>query len=310
MTRLHAGPSRTHSVRRLCRLFGVSRQAFYKRQSDDFSWLAVEQVVVDFASEERLKNPGIGGEKLWIRYNSCSGSPLGRDRFLHILGKYGLNLRLRRRRHPQTTDSSHTYPRYPNLVKDLIPSRPNRQWVSDITYITLRDGPTGEDTSFCYLSLITDNYTKEIIGYGLGRTLEAIHAIHALEMALERVEGTEEGQLIHHSDRGVQYACYSYTDLLHRHGIRISMTQSGDPKDNPVAERVNGIIKNEILGGRRFTSMEEARGAISHAIRYYNNERPHRSLDMMTPAQAAGCTGEVKKRWVSDREKHIKAQSV
>ena len=163
------------------------------------------------------------------------------------------------------------------------------------------------DCDFCYLSVVTDYYTKEIVGWCVGETLEARFAIEALEMALQRLGGKPAENLIHHSDRGVQYASYAYTDILKKNNIRISMTECGDPKDNAVAERVNGIIKNELLMDMRFFSIEEVRKALKAAIDFYNNERPHMSLDWMTPAQAALCSGELRKKWVSYREKAIKS---
>ena len=154
---------------------------------------------------------------------------------------------------------------------------------------------------------MTDYYTKEIIGWCVGETLEAKFAIEALEMALGRLGGRRDVDLIHHSDRGVQYASYAYTDILREHNIKISMTECGDPKDNAVAERVNGIVKNELLQGMSFFSIQEVRKALKAAIDFYNNERPHMSLDWRTPAEAALCTGELKKKWTSYREKAIKS---
>ncbi len=164
---------------------------------------------------------------------------------------------------------------------------------------------TGE-YDFCYLSIVTDYYTKEIIGWCVGETLEARFAIEALKMALQRLGGQPADGLIHHSDRGVQYASYAYTDLLKSNNIRISMTECGDPKDNAVAERVNNTVKNELLLGMTFCSIGEVRKAVKAAIDFYNNERPHMSLNWQTPAQAALCTGEIEKKWISYREKAIK----
>ena len=147
---------------------------------------------------------------------------------------------------------------------------------------------------------------KEIVGWCVGETLEARFTIEALEMALERLDPNGEYDLIHHSDRGVQYASFAYTDILKSRGIRVSMTECGDPKDNAVAERVNGIIKNELLMGTKFRNIDEVKTAVASAINFYNNERPHMSLDWMTPAEAALCSGELKKKWVSYRENHIK----
>ena len=153
---------------------------------------------------------------------------------------------------------------------------------------------------------MTDYYTKEIIGWCVGETLEAKFAIEALNMALSRLNGNPAKDLIHHSDRGVQYASFDYTDILKENNIKISMTECGDPKDNAVAERVNGIIKNELLMGMSFFSIDEVRRALKVAIDFYNNERPHMSLDWKTPAEAALCTGELQKKWKSYREEAIK----
>lgn len=269
--------------------------------------LAEEAFVVEYVKEIRRKNPGIGGGKLWRMYKKAFGQEhaVGYNRFYDILDMYGLKVRKRKRR-TKTTDSDHGLPTYPNLVKTLIPIRPNQLWVSDITYIVMyEDADTGSYT-FCYLSLVTDYYTKEIVGWCVGETLEARFTIEALEMALERLDPNGEYDLIHHSDRGVQYASFAYTDMLKSRGIRVSMTECGDPKDNAVAERVNGIIKNELLMGTKFRNIDEVKTAVASAINFYNNERPHMSLDWMTPAEAALCSGELKKKWVSYRENHIK----
>ena len=130
--------------------------------------------------------------------------------------------------------------------------------------------------------------------------------MRALEMALKHYEGQELSGLIHHSDRGVQYASNDYTSMLRSAGISISMTESGDPKDNVVAERVNNTMKNELLKGMEFASVVEVSKAVDLAVRFYNEERPHLSLDGMTPREAASCQGEIKKRWISYREKAIK----
>lgn len=226
--------------------------------------LAEEAFVVEYVKEIRRKNPGIGGGKLWRMYKKAFGQEhaVGYNRFYDILDMYGLKVRKRKRR-TKTTDSDHGLPTYPNLVKTLIPIRPNQLWVSDITYIVLyEDADTGSYT-FCYLSLVTDYYTKEIVGWCVGETLKARFTIEALEMALERLDPNGEYDLIHHSDRGVQYASFAYTDILKSRGIRVSMTECGDPKDNAVAERVNGIIKNELLMGTKFRNIDEVKTAVA-----------------------------------------------
>ena len=291
-----------------CELLGVSPQAYYKHGDTDLRKLAEEAFCVEYIKRVRSKDHGIGGGKLWKMYNKDFGQEhsVGYNRFYDIIEKYNLKVRKKKRR-VKTTDSDHNLPLYPNLVKELIPLRPNQLWVSDITYMVIYLNAQTGDYDFCYLSLVTDYYTKEIIGGCVGETLEARFAIEALNMALERLDGKQAIDLIHHSDRGVQYASHDYTKLLKAHQIKISMTECGDPKENAVAERVNGIIKNELLMGMAFFSVEEVRKALKVAIDFYNNERPHMSLDWKTPAEAALCTGELEKKWVSYREKNIKS---
>ena len=286
----------------------MSTQAYYKHGDGQLSRLADEAFCVEYIRRVRRKDRGIGGSKLWRMYRKEFGSEhsVGYNRFYDIIDRYGLKVRKRRCR-TRSTDSGHGLPLYPNLVKELIPVRPNQLWVSDITYMPVcLDAESGE-YGFCYLSLVTDYYTKEIVGWCVGETLEARFAVKALKMALGRLGGRPAEDLIHHSDRGVQYASYDYTGLLKKNGIRISMTECGDPRDNAVAERVNGIIKNELLMGMTFFSIGEVRKALKVAVDFYNNERPHMSLDWKTPAEAALCTGELEKKWKSYRESAIKA---
>jgi len=286
----------------------VSTQAYYKHGNTDLRKLAEEAFCVEFIRRVRQKDPGIGGGKLWRMYKKEFGEEhgVGYNRFYDIIEKYGLKVR-RKKRRAKTTDSSHDLPTYPNLVKELVPLRPNQLWVSDITYMVIYVNAQTGEYGFCYLSLVTDYYTKEIIGWCVGETLEAKFVMEALNMALSRLDGNPAEDLIHHSDRGVQYASYDYTRLLKKHNIKISMTECGDPKDNAVAERVNGIIKNELLMGTSFFSIEEVRKALKVAVDFYNNERPHMSLDWKTPAEAALCTGELEKKWKSYREIAIKS---
>lgn len=294
---------------RLCRLFDRTKQAHYEHSDFTQRKLAEEAFVLQFVKSVRKQDPGIGGEKLWKIYQNKFGShseyKVGRDKIESIIAKYGLTVRKPRRK-PKTTDSKHGLPLYPNLVKNLIPVCPNRIWVSDITYIpiwTVQDD--GEDYHFCYLSLITDAYTKEIVGWCVGESLGTAYPIEALNMALKRIGGYETHELIHHSDRGVQYASRDYIGLLKSSKIQISMTESGDPKDNAIAERVNGIIKNELLKDIIFHSIGQVREAVERAIDFYNNERPHMSLDWLTPSEAAKLTGPIAKKWCSYREMYL-----
>ena len=245
---------------------------------------------LQYIKDIRETDPGIGGVKLWYMY----------QRDFH-----GLKVRLKMRR-PRTTDSTHGLPTFPNIIKDFIPTAPNQLWVSDITYITI--WPDEYTYIFCYLSLILDAYTEEIVGWSIGPTLETVYPIEALKMALKCIEGKDSINLIHHSDRGCQYASSEYVRLLQKHGIRISMTETGDPKDNAQAERINNTMKNELLKGMRFKNIEEVRTAVTRAVDFYNNKRPHMSIDMKTPAEAALCEGELTKLWVSYRENAIRAK--
>lgn len=294
----------------LCKLFGVTRQAYYKAARGEKSFCEASRniPVTDFAKEIRTKDLGIGARKLWqlARATGELGLRMGRDKFERILRNEGLMLRKRRHK-PQTTDSRHALPTYPNLIKDLIPERPCQIWVSDITY--LRIYPPDRPEEFVYLSFITDAYTHEIMGFAVGPTLEVKYPLQALADALERARKRgieiEACNLIHHSDRGCQYAGAAYTACLAANKIRISMTESGDPKENPIAERINGIIKREILAGLRYEDLKGAGKAIAKAVDFYNEKRPHMSNGMKTPSQMINRTGRPKKSWRSLREEHI-----
>ncbi len=290
----------------LCRLFGKSWQAYYQHKETLGKQRLKEEMVVQFVSEIRRLDPGIGGAKLHHMYLERFGADyeymVGRDKMETIIANNHLNVRQPRRR-PRTTDSTHGLPTYPNLTKELIPVRKNQLWVTDITYIPI--WRSDNEYTFCYLSMITDYYTKEIIGWYVGESMEAWCSVECLMQALSRLGKDEKIDLIHHSDRGVQYVSAGYTSVLLDVGIKISMTESGDPKDNAVAERQNSTIKNELLKDIRFRTVAEACRAVDKAIEFYNNERPHMSLDNMTPRQAASCMGKIKKKWTSYREKYL-----
>ena len=266
----------------LCRLFGKSWQAYYQYRDTLSRQRLREEMVIQFVKDIRQLDPGIGGEKLHYMYRERFGADyeymVGRDKMEAIIARNGLN-------RPRTTDSTHGLPTYPNLVKDIIPIRKNQVC--------------------CYLSMITDCYTKEIISWYVGETMEAWCSVECLMQAIETLGPNETINLIHHSDRGVQYVSAAYTSLLVEAGIRISMTESGDPKDNAVAERQNNTVKNELLKDIKFRSIDEVRRALYKAIYFYNNERPHMSLNNMTPRQAASCKGKIQKKWTSYREKYL-----
>jgi transposase InsO family protein len=290
-------------------LLGVTKQAFYKFDETKalFKNLLISNAL-KFILEVRKIDPGIGGMKLWHLYEQEQGLVyhIGRDKFEDIIDAYNLKVRKRKRISTRTTDSNHDLPLYPNLVKTLIPTRPNQLWVGDITYIPV--WVSEHRYIFAYLSIILDAYTEEIVGWNLGDTLETCHPVEALKMALKRLDYVEKIDLIHHSDRGCQYASAQYTELLKAHGIKISMTESGNPKDNPQAERINNTVKNELLKGLVYHSIDNLYNDLVVKIDFYNTRRPHMSIDMMTPAQAAFCKGEIRKRWHCYRDEAIKAR--
>ena len=298
-------------MRLLCRLFGKSWQAYYQHKDTLIKERLREEMVVQFVKEIRQLDPGIGGEKLHYMYRQRFGEDyeymVGRDKMETIISANGLNVRISRKR-PRTTDSSHGLPTYPNLVKELVPMRKNQLWVTDITYIPIWINEY--EYFFCYLSMITDYYTKEIIGWYVGESMEAWCSVECLMQALDAIVEEDEIDLIHHSDRGVQYVSAAYASVLLEAGIKISMTESGDPKDNAVAERQNNTIKNELLKDFKFHSVDEVKKAMGKAVEFYNNERPHMSLDNMTPRQAAQYRGKIKKKWTSYRERYLESLEV
>lgn len=266
--------------------------------------LAMEGLTVRYIEEVRGQDRGIGGLKIWIMYIKEFGtaSAIGRDRSCEIFDRYGYKLR-RRRRTTRTTDSTHGNPTCPNPIKALIPTRIGEVIVSDITYIPMIDPLTG-DRTFCYASLVLDSYTKILLGYSIGPTLSTAYLLEALYMAigvlvLHKVDLSET---IHHSDRGVQYTSADYIDALHRYKIRVSMTESGNPKDNSEAERINNTLKNELFKDMEFHTVEDVREAMKTAVPFYNGKRPHRSIEMLTPMEAARRTGRFKRGWKSYRE--------
>lgn len=266
--------------------------------------LAMEELAVRYIEEVRRKDRGIGGLKIWIMYIREFGtvSAIGRDRFCEIFDRYGYKLR-RRRRTIRTTDSTHGNPTYPNLIKALIPTRMGEVIVSDITYIPLIDSLTG-DRTFCYASLVLDSYTKILLGYSIGPTLATAYPLEALYMAIDVLvlHEVDLSATIHHSDRGTQYTSADYIEVLHQYKMSVSMTESGNPKDNPEAERINNTLKNELMKDMVFHTIEDVREAMKTAVLFYNCQRPHRSIEMLAPMEAAERTGRFRRGWKSYRE--------
>jgi putative transposase len=275
----------------LCSLSGYSRQAYYKQIKVYETSRFQDVVLLEQVEIIRSEQPRLGGRKLLYKlhdFMQAHGISMGRDALFDLLRSQGLLVKKRRRGKPRTTFSFHRFHKYPNRIAGLVPSEPNQLWVSDITYICLSE-------KFAYLSLITDAYSRKIVGYDLCKTLSSTGCINALQMAVKHTHSGLEG-LIHHSDRGVQYCCNDYVKLLEKHHIGISMTQSGDPLENALAERVNGILKDELLA-KSYPYYTQAQPLVGKAIELYNNVRPHSSIGMLTPAGAHLMTGELKKLW-------------
>lgn len=277
-------------IGRLCMLFGKTRHAFYDKAWHQRERAELHQVVLELVAQIRREIPRIGTPKLYRMLKKplqSQGLKIGRDALHELLLNEGLVIRSKKR-HVRTTDSRHWMRKYPNLIKGMTVNQSEQIWVSDITYIMIED-------DFNYLSLITDVYSKLILGYCLYHSLEAEGSITALKMALnQRIKQTS---LIHHSDRGIQYCCSGYVGLLQREKIRISMTQKGDPYENAIAERVNGILKTDFDLGRVFKNSKEALTAVTASIKAYNTLRPHMSCDYLTPEQAHQMYGPLNKMW-------------
>ncbi len=271
---------------KICRLFGVTRQAYYQSlYSAEFVDIEQELVIKEVLAIRKL-NPKMGTRKLHLLMEEFMLEhqiKMGRDALFDLLSLHKLLIR-RRRRKIITTQSNHWMKKYPNLIKGFNPSAPNQLWVSDITYWKT-------EGKVYYISLITDVYSHKIVGYNLAKNMEAIESLKALEMAIR--ENKQHNNLIHHSDRGSQYCSQVYVNLLQDNGVKISMTETGDPLENAVAERVNGIVKNEYLESYSIENFEEAQELLKQVIQLYNTVRPHMSIGNLTPQKVH--SGELKR---------------
>lgn len=289
---MNVGQREPRNISALCSLLGYSRQAYYQHCKAQERQALQEELLLQEVVKLRKQQKRIGSRKLIVMLDNFMqqhGISIGRDSFFTLLRSHGLLVQKRKRSRPQTTLSYHWLRKYPNLIIGVIPTAPNQLWVSDITYIRLGDG-------FAYLSLITDAYSRKILGFCVHENLAAKGCVQALEMALKY--NSHSGDLTHHSDRGLQYCSNDYVSLLMDNKIQISMTQSGDPLENALAERVNGILKDELLEVC-YSNLQKAQSEVAIAINIYNNQRPHSSIDMLTPAEAHLKTGKLKKRWKS-----------
>ena len=294
-------PSKSMEV--LSGLFGVTRQCYYKQNQEQTTEVLREDVVLKLVKEVRQKLHRCGGRVLLDKIKEgleAHQIQMGRDAFFDLLARNGLLVKTRKRK-VYTTNSNHWFRKYPNLLIDAFtPTKPGQLWVSDITYLRLEE-------RFIYLALITDAYSRKIVGYCLSENLQAELCVKALKMASNNKISSG---LIHHSDRGLQYCSDKYVKILNKNGVRISMTQSGSPYDNAMAERVNGIIKNDVMPPVSLKSFKDALKKVDEAIDTYNNYKPHSSCDKLTPSEAHKREGYLKKHWKNNRKtKKILAES-
>lgn len=278
------------SLSHLCSLLGYSRQAYYKQMHNSSKVALKEELILQQVMYIRKYQKRLGGRKLLHKlegFMQQQAIAMGRDAFFNLLRSNGLLVRKRKRKKPQTTFSRHPFRKYPNLIEGFVAGSANQLWVCDITYICM-------ESAFSYLSLITDAYSRKIVGFYLSADATAKGCIRALEQALEA--NPNRTDLIHHSDRGSQYCSTEYVELLEKNGVKISMTQSGDPLENALAERVNGILKEELLQ-TCFAGYDQAQHAVAVAITLYNHQRPHSSINMLTPSEAHTLCGPLKRQW-------------
>lgn len=263
------------SISFACKLFGYNRQVYYRSKNRVAKGQQRAKIIVQLVKEKRRRMPRLGGKKLYYLLNTeLKELQVGRDKFFDILRANKLLIKPKRQ-YKITTNSHHRFRKHKNLVEDLEVARPEQLWVSDITYIGDREHPQ-------YLALVTDSYSKKIVGYDVSVSLSVDGSLRALKMAIRnRIYGSNE--LIHHSDRGLQYCSDAYQKLLNRSGIRCSMTEKYDPYQNAVAERVNGILKQEFILRTRLEDLDLMKVLIKQSIEIYNNERPHLSCEMKTP---------------------------
>ena len=262
---------------KLCGWFGITRQAYYSHSWKSFELNIKHYIIIDKIKKVRIKHPRLGGRKLYEMLQPFFEEhqiKIGRDAMFDLLFINHLLVR-KRKRSIRTTNSYHRFRKYPNLIRSFTPTSINQLWVSDITYWKI-------GKKHVYISFITDAYSHKIVGYHVASTLETIESIQALKMALKGL-GSEPTQLIHHSDRGIQYCSNSYVKLLQDYEIEISMTENGDPLENAIAERINGIMKEEYLHNYHVINIKQARRLLKRSVNLYNNERPHMSISNLTP---------------------------
>lgn len=264
------------NIEKTCNCFDLHRDAYYKYLKRYQKRKTTESKVIELVKDERIIQPRVGTKKLHkdlISTFISSGIKIGRDALFDILRSHDMLVK-RKKASCKTTDSYHHFHKYNNLVKNMNVNAPNQVWVADITYIRTVKG-------FCYLALITDMFSRKIVGYDISDSLELAGCLRALKRALKSARPADG--LVHHSDRGVQYCSNQYVSELKKHKIKISMTEENHCYENAIAERVNGILKDEFYLDQCFFSTMHAQKATKNAIDIYNNKRLHLSLDYKTP---------------------------
>lgn len=267
------------TVSAVCGQLGMSRQNYYARRQVRQAQAVDAGLIAELVQAERQMQPRLGGRKLRVVLHGVlakAGVQVGRDRFFRVLRQCGLLLGPLPKEYPQTTSSYHCLPVFGNRIKELKLNRPNEVWVSDLTYLRTGEG-------FLYLALVTDKFSRKIVGYHCGDTLAAVGCVAALGMALKDLPA--EARPIHHSDQGSQYCCHEYVAALERRGLPISMTEKDHCAENALAERMNGILKQEYQLGMKFATKAQARQAVPQGIWLYNTKRPHTALNYRMPAE-------------------------
>lgn len=268
---------------------GYSAQAYHKQNRIAANQLLHEQFILQQIDDIRKQQPRCGGRKLFIMMQPFFDShniAIGRDKFFALLKKNKLLVR-KTKRSVHTTNSKHHFYRYPNMVKDFTPLKAHELWVADITYIPLKE-------RFAYLFLITDAYSRKIVGHYVSDDMKVSSAIIALKKAM--AQKPPETIVIHHSDRGIQYCSNEYVQLLKDNHAHISMTNNGDPLENAIAERVNGILKTELISSY-YDTIDNASIHIARCITIYNYKRRHSSLNWQIPNDVHQQKGPQIRRW-------------
>lgn len=283
-----------HTTKYICSLFGKTSRAYNKRLITGAKKENNRKAIVDYVRQVRETQPRIGTKKLQVKLEKGAGIMIGRDALNEILKGENLLIRNVKKYRPKYTDGD-GQSIYPDLRKGLKVENINQLWSSDITYINLRY------RKFCYLVLIVDEYSHLIVGYNLSKDMRTVQVLKAMEMAVSNqlIGKADFGdELVIHSDRGSQYKSKDFKAYAYEHKILTSMCAKGKSHENPVAERLNGILKQELCMSEIFTDIESAKQAVTKAIKIYNEERPHLSCEMLTPREAhEQGKGILKKLW-------------